>query len=42
MILPIEEGPVTQTCEFKQIRDCFYYTDIPLSVTYIAEIALFY
>ena len=42
MILPLEEGPVSQTCEFKQIRDCFYYTDSPLSVTNIAEMALFY
>ena len=42
MILPLEEGPVSQTCEFKQIRDCFYGTDSPLSVTNIAEMALFY
>ena len=42
MILPLEEGPVSQTCEFKQIRDCFYDTDSPLSVTYIAEMAMFY
>ena len=41
MILPLEEGPVSQTCEFKQIRDCLYYTDSPLSVTNIAEMALF-
>ena len=39
MILPLEEGPVSQTSEFKQIRDCFYDTDSPLSVT---EMALFY
>ena len=42
MILPLEEGPVSQTCEFKQIRDCFYDTDIPLSVTNIAEMVMFY
>ena len=42
MILPLEEGPVSQTCEFKQIHDCFYDTDSPLSVTNIAEMALFY
>ena len=42
MILLLEEGPVSQTCEFKQIRDCFYGTDGPLSVTNIAEMALFY
>ena len=23
MILSLEDGPVSQTCEFKQIRDCF-------------------
>ena len=42
MILSLEEGPVSQTCEFKQIRDCFYDTDSPLSVTNIAGMALFY
>ena len=42
MILSLEEGPVSQTCEFKQIRDCFYDTDSPLSVTNIVEMALFY
>ena len=42
MILPLEEGPVSQTCEFKQIRDCFYVTGSPLSVTNIAEMAFFY
>ena len=39
MILPLEEGPVS---EFKQIRDCFYDTDSPLSVTNIAEMVMFY
>ena len=42
MILPLKEGPVSQTGEFKQIRDCFYDTDSPLNVTNIAEIAMFY
>ena len=42
MILPLEEGPVSQTCEFKQTRDCFYDTDSHLSVTSIAEMAMFY
>ena len=42
MILPLEEEPVRQTCEFKQIRECFYDTDNPLSVTNIAEMAMFY
>ena len=41
MILPLEEGPVSQTGEFKQIRDCFCDTDSPLSVTNIAEMAMF-
>ena len=42
MILPLEEGPVSQTGEFKQIRECFYDIDSPLSVTNIAKMALFY
>ena len=42
MILTLEEGPVSQSCEFKLIRDCFYVTDSPLSVINIAEIAMFY
>ena len=42
MILPLEEGPVCQICEFKLIRDCFYVTDSPLSVINIAEMAMFY
>ena len=42
MIFPLEEGPVTQTGEFKQSLDNFYVTDSPLSVTNIAEMALFY
>ena len=42
MILPLEEGPVSQTGEFKQIRECFYDIDSPLSVTNIAEMAMFY
>ena len=42
MILPLEEGPVSQTCEFNQILDCFYDTDSTLSVTNIAEMAMFY
>ena len=40
MILPLEEGTVSQTCEFEQILDSFYDTDSPLSVTNIAEMAL--
>ena len=42
MIFPLQEGPVSQTAEFKQNLDSFYDTDSPLSVTNIAEMALFY
>ena len=42
MIFHLQEGPVSQTCEFKRIRDCFYDTDSPLSVTNIAAMAMFY
>ena len=38
----LDEGPVSQTSEFKQCFDCFYVIDSPLSVTNIAEMALFY
>ena len=41
MIFPLEEGPVSPTVEFKQILDSFYDTDSPLSVTNIAEMAMF-
>ena len=42
MIFPLQEGPVSQTGEFKQSFDSFYVTDSPLSVTKIAEMSLFY
>ena len=42
MIFPLEEGPVSQTGEFKQSLDSFYVTDSPLSVTNIPEMAMFY
>ena len=42
MIFPQQEGPVSQTGDFKQSLDNFYVTDSPLSVTNIAEMALFY
>ena len=43
MIFPLQEGPVSQTDEFKQSLDSFYFTDsYSLSVTNIAEMALFY
>ena len=42
MIFPLEDGSVSQTGEFKQSLDSFYVTDSPLSVTNIAEMAMFY
>ena len=42
MNFPLDEGPVSQTSEFKECFDSFYVTDSPLSVTNIAEMALFY
>ena len=39
---PLEEGPDSQTGEFKQSLDSFYVTDSLLSVTIIAEMAMFY
>ena len=41
-IFPLQDGPVSQTGEFKQSLDSFYVTDNPLSVTNIAEMAMFY
>ena len=41
MNFPLAEGPFSQTSEFKQCFDSFYVTDSPLSVTKIAEMALF-
>ena len=42
MIFPLEVGPVSQMGELKQSLDSFYVTDSPLSVTNIAEMAMFY
>ena len=42
MNFPLDEGPVSQTSEFKQCFNSFYVTDSPLSVTNIEEMALFY
>ena len=42
MIFPQQEGPVSQTGEFKQSLDSFYVKDSPLSVTNIAKMAMFY
>ena len=42
MIFHLQEGPVSQTGEFKQSLDSVCVTDSPLSVTNIAEMAMFY
>ena len=42
MIFPLEELPVSQTGEFKQSLESFYVTDSSLSVTNVAEMAMFY
>ena len=34
--------PISPTVQFKQSLDSFYVTDSPLSVTNIAEMAMFY
>ena len=38
----LEEGPISPTGQFKQSLHSFYVTDSPLSVTKIAQIAMFY
>ena len=38
----LEERPISPNGEFKQSIDSFYVTDSPLSVTNIAEMAMFY
>ena len=38
----LEEVPVTPTGQFKESLGCFYDTDSPLSVTNIAQMAMFY
>ena len=38
----LEEWPISPTGQFKQSLDSFYVTDSPLSVTNIAQIAMFY
>ena len=38
---PLEEGLISPTGLFKQSIDSFYATDSPLSVTNIAEMAMF-
>ena len=40
--LPLEEGPISPTGQFKQSLDSFYVTDSLLSVTNIAQMAMFY
>ena len=39
---PLEEGPISPNGQFKQSLDSFYVTDSPLSVTSIAEMAMFH
>ena len=39
---PLEEGPISRTGQFKQSLDSFYVTDSLLSVTNIAQMAMFY
>ena len=38
---PLEDEPISPTCQFKQSLDGFYVTDSPLSVTNIAQMAMF-
>ena len=38
----LDDEPVSQTGQFKQSLDSFYVTDSPLSVTNIAQMAMFY
>ena len=40
--LPLEEGPISSTDQFKQSLDSFYVTDSPLNVTTIAKMAMFF
>ena len=37
-----EDRPISPTGQFKQSLDSFYVTDNPLSVTNIAQMAMFY
>ena len=39
---PLEDELASRTGQFKQSLDSFYVTDSPLSVTKIAEMAMFY
>ena len=39
---PLEDVPISPTCQFKQSLDSFHVTDSPLSVTNIADVAKFY
>ena len=38
----LEEGPISPTGQFKQSLESFYVIEIPLSVTNIAQMAMFY
>ena len=37
----LDKGPINLTGQFKQSLDSFYVTDSPLSVTNIAQMAMF-
>ena len=37
----LQEGPINPTGQFKQSLDSFYVIDSPLSVTNIAQMAMF-
>ena len=39
---PLDEGQISPTVQFKQSLDSFYVTDSLLSVTNIAQMAMFY
>ena len=39
---PLEKKSISPTGQFKQSLDSFYVTDSPLSVTNIAQMAMFY
>ena len=39
---PLEDSPISPTGQLKQSLDSYYVTDSPLSVTIIAQMAIFY
>ena len=40
--LPLVEGPISSTDQFKQSLDSFYVTDSPVNVTNKAQMAMLY